>query len=123
MRDRKRILIVDHNGPIRGLMKMEIEKKPDLEVCGEASDGPHGIQQGIALRPDLVVMDFAMPRMNGLQAAAILHHAIPEAKIVLFTLHNEAISKRLAEDAGISAVFSKWDQLATLGDEVQKLIG
>jgi hypothetical protein len=47
MRDRKRILIVDHNGPIRGLMKIEIEKKPDLEVCGEASDGPHGSDKGL----------------------------------------------------------------------------
>ena len=118
---RKRILIIDHNELIRRLMKEEIEEQ-GLEVCGEATDGPHGIQQGIALRPDLIVMDFAMPRMNGLQAAAILHHVIPEAKIVLFTLHNEAISKRLAEDAGISAVLSKWDQLATIGIEVQSLI-
>jgi DNA-binding NarL/FixJ family response regulator len=119
----KRILIVDHNEPLRGLMKVEIEKKFGLEVCGEATDGPHGIQQGIALRPDLIVMDFAMPQMNGLHAAAILHRALPDAKIVLFTLHNELISSRLAHDAGVSAVLSKWDQLGTLADEVQKLTG
>ena len=68
-------------------------------------------------------MDFAMPRMNGLQAAAILHRALPDAKIVLFTLHSEIISSRLAHDAGTSAVLSKWNQLATLADEVQKLTG
>jgi DNA-binding NarL/FixJ family response regulator len=119
---RKRILIVDHNNPMRSLMKIEIEKKSGLEVCGEADEGPHGIQQGIALRPDLIVMDFAMPRMNGLQAAAILHHALPDAKIVLFTLHSELISNRMAHDAGVSAVLSKWHQLSTLGDEVQKFV-
>jgi DNA-binding NarL/FixJ family response regulator len=118
---RKRILLIDHNELIRSVMKEEIEEQ-GLEVCGEASDGPHGIQQGIALRPDLIVMDFAMPRMNGLQAAAILHHAIPEAKIILVTMHKELIPKRLVEDAGISAVLSKWDELATIGIEVQRLI-
>jgi DNA-binding NarL/FixJ family response regulator len=120
---RKRILIIDHNGPIRGLMKIEIEKQSGLEVCGEAEDGPQGIHQGIVLRPDVIVMDFAMPRMNGLQAAAILHRALPDAKIVLFTLHNELISSRLAHDAGVNAVLSKWDQLGMLADEVQKLTG
>jgi chemotaxis response regulator CheB len=61
----KRILIVDDNALIRGLVRISLESRHDLEVCGEASVGMEGVEKGLALRPDLIILDFSMPRING----------------------------------------------------------
>jgi DNA-binding NarL/FixJ family response regulator len=117
----KRILVVDDNAPIRGLVRRFVESRPGLEVCGEATDGLEGIQKVRELKPDLIVLDFLMPGMNGLQAAVLLHQIVPNAPIILFTFYKDAISKDLAQAAGVASILSKTDQLATLADEVQRL--
>jgi DNA-binding NarL/FixJ family response regulator len=118
---RKRILLVDDNTLTRGLVRLFIESRPGLEVCGEAEDGTEGIEKGCELKPDLIVLDFSMPRINGLQTAAILHEVEPNTPIIMLTLYKDAIPARVAHDAGIAAVLSKTDQLSTLADEVQRL--
>jgi DNA-binding NarL/FixJ family response regulator len=120
---RKRILVVDDNAPIRGLVREFIESRPDFEICGEATDGVEGIQKGRELKPDLIVLDFLMPRINGLQAALILHEIVPNTPIILFTFYKDAIPKDLAQAAGVSSILSKTDQLPMLADEVQRLTG
>jgi DNA-binding NarL/FixJ family response regulator len=117
----KRILVVDDNAPIRGLVRRFVESRPGLEVCGEATDGLEGIQKVRELNPDLIVLDFLMPGMNGLQAAVLLHQIVPKAPIILFTFYKDAISSDLAQAAGVASILSKTDQLATLADEVQRL--
>jgi two-component system chemotaxis response regulator CheY len=118
----KRILVVDDNAPIRGLVREFIESRPGLEVCGEAADGVEGIQKGRELKPDLIVLDFLMPRINGLQAALILHEIAPNTPIILFTFYKDIVPRDLAQAAGVSSILSKTDQLASLADEVQRLI-
>jgi two-component system nitrate/nitrite response regulator NarL len=117
----KRILVVDDNAPIRSLVREFIEARPGFEICGEAADGVEGVQKGRALRPDLIVLDFLMPRINGLQAALILHEIVPNTPIILITFYKEAIPKDLAKAAGVASILSKADQLTTLADEVQRL--
>lgn len=117
----KRILVVDDNAPIRGLVREFIEARPGFEICGEATDGVEGVQEGRELKPDLIVLDFLMPRINGLQAALLLHEIAPNTPIILFTFYKEAIPKDLAKAAGVASILSKADQLATLADEVQRL--
>jgi DNA-binding NarL/FixJ family response regulator len=117
----KRILVVDDNAPIRGLVREFIEARPGFEICGEATDGAEGIQKGRELKPDLIVLDFLLPRINGLQAALILHEIVPNTPIILFTFYKEAIPRDLAQAAGVSSILSKTDQLASLADEVQRL--
>ena len=117
----KRILVVDDNAPIRGLVREFIEARPGFEICGEATDGAEGIQKGRELKPDLIVIDFLMPRINGLQAALILHEIVPNTPIILFTFYKEAIPRDLAQAAGVSSILSKTDRLASLADEVQRL--
>jgi DNA-binding NarL/FixJ family response regulator len=117
----KRILVVDDNAPIRGLVREFFEARPGFEICGEATDGAEGIQKGRELKPDLIVLDFLMPRINGLQAALILHEIVPNTPIILFTFYKEAIPRDLAQAAGVSSILSKTDQLASLADEVQRL--
>jgi CheY-like chemotaxis protein len=117
----KRILVVDDNAPIRGLVREFIESRPGFEICGEATDGLEGIEKGRELKPDLIVMDFLMPGINGLQAAVMLHQIVPNTPIILFTFYKDAIFEDLAHAAGVASILSKPDQLATLVDEVQRL--
>ncbi len=117
----KRILVVDDNALIRGLVREFIEARPGFEVCGEAADGVEGVQKGRELKPDLIVLDFLMPRINGLQAALILHEIEPNSPIILFTFYKEVVPMDLAEAAGVASVLCKADQLTTLADEVQRL--
>jgi CheY-like chemotaxis protein len=117
----KRILVVDDNAPIRGLVREFIESRSGLEICGEATDGLEGIEKGRELKPDLIVLDFLLPRMNGLQAALMLHHFIPNTPIILFTFYKDAIPNDLAQAAGVASILSKTDQLSMLADEVQRL--
>ncbi len=118
---RKRILVVDDNAPIRGLVREFIEARPGFEICGEATDGLEGIEKGRALKPDLIVLDFLMPRMNGLQAALMLQQFVPNTPIILFTFYKDSIPTDLAHAAGVTSILSKTDQLAMLADEVQRL--
>jgi len=119
----KRILVVDDSAPTRGLVRAFLESRPGIEVCGEAADGMEGVEKGIELQPDLIVLDFSMPRVNGLHAAVILHEVMPNAPIILFTFYKDAIPIRMARAAGVSSVVSKSDQLTILADEVQRLTG
>lgn len=119
----KRILVVDDNAPIRGLVREFIEARPGFEICGEAADGIEGVLKGRELKPDLIVLDFLMPRINGLQTALILHEIAPNTPIILLTFYKDAISSDLAQAVGVSLILSKTDQLATLADEVERLTG
>ena len=117
----KRILIVDDSAPIRGLIRTLIESRPGIKVCGEAADGLECIEKGLELKPDLIVLDFSMPRLNGLQAAFMLHEVVPDTPIIMFTLYKDPILSRLAHNSGVTSVVSKTDQLTILADEVQRL--
>ena len=119
----KRILIVDDSELVRGLVREFIESLPGFEVCGEASDGLEGVEKGLELKPDLIVLDFSMPRINGLQAALMLHEIVPKTPIILFTVFKDAVLSRLAQNAGVASIVSKTDQLTILTDEVQRLTG
>jgi DNA-binding NarL/FixJ family response regulator len=117
----KRILIVDDSAPIRGLVREFIESRSGLEICGEAADGLEGIAKGLELNPDLIVLDYSLPGINGLDVAVFLHEVAPDTPIILFTVFKEAIPLRMAQAAGVASIVSKTDQLATLADEVQRL--
>jgi two-component system, NarL family, response regulator NreC len=117
----KRILIIDDCAPIRGLIRTFIESRPGIKVCGEASDGFEGVNKGLELMPDAIILDFSLPRLNGLQAALMLHQIMPEIPIILFTIFNDSVIARLAHNVGVASVISKTDQLTKLADEIQRL--
>ena len=117
----KRILVVDDNAPIRGLVREFIESRPGFEICGEATNGVEGIEKSRELKPDLIVLDFLMPGINGLQAAVVLHQIVPNTPIILFTFYKGVIPARLAQDAGVASIVSKGDQLDNLAEELQRL--
>lgn len=116
-----RILIVDDSAPIRQVVRIFLEVHPDFAVCGEAADGVEGIEKAMALKPDLIILDLAMPRMDGLEAATILKRTMPQVPIILFTFFmDEGLSQR-ARSLGITSVLSKTDSMEGLREEVRRL--
>jgi DNA-binding NarL/FixJ family response regulator len=118
----KQILIVDDSDTCRRITRLFLESQLGLEVCGEAVDGVDAIEKAIALKPDLVVLDLAMPRMNGVEAASELRARMPRVPIVLFTMYDDVVGRALALSAGASIVVSKPDGGWKLIECVQSLL-
>ena len=92
-----RILIADDDPTIRLLLRRLLEKQQDWQVCGEASNGVEAIEGVEQLAPDIVVMDLAMPVMNGLQAAPEIIKAHPQLPMLLISV--QEVSNQLASEA------------------------
>jgi two-component system, chemotaxis family, chemotaxis protein CheY len=105
----KHILLVDDSDTVRRITRIFIESQLDLDVCGEAVDGLDAIEKARQLKPDLVVLDLAMPRKNGLEAASELRAMNPQTPIVLFTMYDDFVGRALALSAGANDVLSKAD--------------
>jgi DNA-binding NarL/FixJ family response regulator len=119
----KCILIADDNDIVRTLIRFFLESHQGFEVCGEAADGVDAIEKAKKLKPDLIVLDLLMPRMNGVEAASVLKGVMPGVPIVLFTMYEEALGNALTTAVGVSAVLSKPDGLGRLVECVQGLLG
>ena len=118
----KRILVADDNDIIRVVVRTLIEAGTDFEVCGEAVDGLNAIQKAQELKPDLVLLDYRMPRLSGIEAASIIRKELPQARIVLFTLYEQSVSKTMTTAAGIDLVLRKGDGLDKLLESIQNLM-
>ncbi len=101
----KHILLVDDSDTTRKVTRLLIESQLDLEICGEAIDGVEAIGKAEALKPDLIILDLAMPRLNGIETAAQLRRLLPNVPIVLFTMYDEAVGHALASDMGVNTSF------------------
>jgi two-component system, NarL family, response regulator NreC len=85
-----RVLVADDHKVVRDGLRLLINGQKDLRVVGEAADGKEALEQARALKPDVVVMDLSMPRLNGLQATERLRAEQPAVKVVALTLHEDA---------------------------------
>src|SRR5215471_10952484 len=103
----KSVLLVDDNAVIRRILRQSLSSEPDLVVYGEAENGQEAIEMAKELRPDLIVMDLAMPVMNGLEAACILKGLIPTMPLIIFSEYSDALTQEEARSFGISAQVSK----------------
>ena len=118
---RGRILIVDDGDAVRDIIRIFLEKE-GFQVCGEAADGVEAIEKAKSLKPDLVVLDLAMPGMNGVEAASVLTGVMPGIPIVVLTMYEEFLGSSLASANGIKAVVSKTDALSKLVACVKTLL-
>lgn len=108
------VLIVDDHEAIRRTLRLRFETLSDFFICGEAVNGVDAVEKAQQFTPDLVILDFAMPDMNGLEAATALKFMLPAAKLYLLTAHSNRELELAARDAGINAVFSKYEDLSAL---------
>jgi DNA-binding NarL/FixJ family response regulator len=103
----KYILLVDDSELIRLATRHFLESQTGFKVCGEAVDGIDALEKASHLNPDLIILDIAIPRMNGLQTARELRARMQKMPIILFTRYADAVQPQDAEEAGITAVISK----------------
>jgi two-component system, NarL family, nitrate/nitrite response regulator NarL len=102
-----RILVVDDNAKVCEGVRLLLENHADWEVCGEAADGVEAIEKYRQLRPDLLVIDVSMPRMNGLDASLEILKVFPRALILLYTSYLTSQLIEIAHKAGIRGTVSK----------------
>ena|ERR1700680_3277900 len=105
----RRILIVDHDANVRKMTRCFLESRTTCEVCGEAVNGVEAIAKAGTLKPDLILLDYSMPVMNGIEAGAALHTMLPEVPVILFAGQDTCAIESAAISVGISAVIPKTD--------------
>lgn len=118
----KAILIADDNACVRRAMRRMLEIGEEWTVCGEAVNGRDVIEKTEQLHPDLVVVDFSMPVMNGLEAARAIKRIRPSLPVVLFTVFKDRFLEEEAFAAGISVVVAKEDGVGALADRARILL-
>jgi CheY-like chemotaxis protein len=101
-----RILIVDDSETTRRILRTILNSRKWI-VCGEAENGRSGIRKFQKLKPDLVLIDLAMPDINGIEAAKRMSMLNPRVPLILFTVLDLQGLERPAREAGISAIVSK----------------
>jgi two-component system, NarL family, response regulator NreC len=119
------VLLVDDSPMIRRSLRFLIEHNTEWQVCGEAENGKIAVEQVEQLHPDAVILDFQMPVMNGLEAAQQISQLAPNTAMVMFTMHDSAQLRHMAQAAGIRSVITKTDRFAehlmvSLGEAVAR---
>jgi DNA-binding NarL/FixJ family response regulator len=104
-----RILIVDDSSLVRQRLKDLLQQHPDWDVVGEAANGRDAIDRVQQLNPDVIVLDFLMPGMDGLQAARELGRVVPMIPILMFTMHMSRQLMQEARKVGIRGAVAKSD--------------
>jgi DNA-binding NarL/FixJ family response regulator len=91
-----RILIADDHDIVRAGLRGILESQPKWEVVGEASDGKEAVSMAIELKPDIAVLDYAMPLVNGIEATRQIRARLPRTEVLIFTMHdNETVIRDL----------------------------
>jgi two-component system, chemotaxis family, chemotaxis protein CheY len=111
-----RILIVDDSETTRRILRAIVGSR-EWTVCGEAENGRLGIKQFQELKPDLVLIDLAMPDINGIATAKRMSSLNPKVPLILFTVLDLQGLEKAAREAGICAIVSKaqaWDLIKSI---------
>jgi DNA-binding NarL/FixJ family response regulator len=105
-----KILIADDKPQIRRAIRRLLEAHPGWNICAEAEDGEEAVVRAKQCRPDLVLLDLAMPEMNGFEAARRISSALPGVHIFLNTLYDSPQVQREARNVGVQRVISKSEE-------------
>ena len=96
-----RILVVDDYEPFRRFVCSTLEKRPEWQIVGEASDGLEAVQKAEKQQPDLIVLDLGLPTLNGIEVARQIRKLSPESKIVVLTQESSADVVQEVRSAGV----------------------
>src|SRR2546421_398385 len=102
-----KILIADDHGIVRSGLRLLLDRQPDMEVIAEACDGVEAVEVALASRPDLCVLDVAMPRLTGLQAAREIKAQAPDIAVLMLSMHDDERYVFEALQAGASGYVLK----------------
>jgi DNA-binding NarL/FixJ family response regulator len=116
-----RVLIVDDQARLLRSLRTLLGSA-EWTVCGEAMDGLEAVEKAKATRPDLIIMDISMPRMDGIEATQIIRKEVPEAKVLVLSQNDPAILARQAAVANAHGFISKSDAPAHLLKAMKTII-
>jgi DNA-binding NarL/FixJ family response regulator len=116
-----KILVVDDSDAMRRALRRVLEQHFDWEVCGEAANGREALEKAEQCGPDVILLDFQMPEMNGLEAAREMRRRSPEIPILMVTMHMSPQLAVEAREAGIRGTCSK-TEAGCLTEAVQTLL-
>ena len=97
---RIRILLADDHVVVRQGFKMILGAQPDMEIVGEAANGREAVELSEQLKPDLVVMDVAMPELNGIEATRRIAGSVPHTRVIALSMHKDSVYVREVLRAG-----------------------
>jgi CheY-like chemotaxis protein len=117
----KTVLIADDHFNIREMLRHLFEQNQEWSVA-EAANGQDAVEKVAQLRPDLVVLDFSMPVMNGLEAAVAIKRIRPRLPMILFTAYKDDFLEKQAYEKGFSVVVSKGEAANRLIDSARILL-
>ncbi len=89
MAEKIRVLVADDHAVVREGFRKLLEEQEDMEVIGECGDGLQTVKKAKALKPDVALVDIAMPQLTGLEAVALIKEALPETQVVVLSMHNK----------------------------------
>lgn len=117
-----RILLADDNERVRPMLSDIISQaNPGWEVCSEVANGQLAVEKAAELKPDLVILDFSMPVLDGISAGRKIRAILPDVPVLLYTFIASARIEQAAKEAGIDAVIEKAD-FRKLVEEMRRLV-
>lgn len=120
--DKISVLLVDDHSLVRRGFRRMLEDEPDISVVGEAADGEEAVKLARSLRPRVIVMDCALPGINGLQATRKILETAPETHILMLSMHIEETWVRQALDAGARGYVLKNAMDLELGSAIRRIV-
>jgi YesN/AraC family two-component response regulator len=117
-----RVLIVDDAEEIRMLLRAAMSKRTGLTVVGEAADGVEAVRQATELQPDLVMLDLAMPHMDGLEALPLIRAAVPDVRVIVLSGFTQGTLMEKVLAAGADHYVAKGGSLRGLLDLAEELL-
>jgi DNA-binding NarL/FixJ family response regulator len=121
MPKRDRVLVVDDAANLRELLTLLLDTEDDFEVIGTACDGKQAVAVAEGLRPDIILLDLAMPVMDGMQALPALRRMLPNSMIVIFSAFDQQMLIDDALKAGADAYLEKGASVTQLVDLLREL--
>jgi DNA-binding NarL/FixJ family response regulator len=102
-----RVLLADDHGVVRKGLRFLLERQPDMEIVGEAGDGREAVRMAEATEPDIVIMDIAMPLLNGIEATAQIVKRSPRLGVIILSMHSDEDYLLSALNAGAKGYLLK----------------
>jgi DNA-binding NarL/FixJ family response regulator len=117
-----RVLLVDDSEDLRFLLRVKMESWEQFRVVGEAHDGESAVEMAAQHQPDLVMLDLAMPGMDGLQALPLIREAVEGVRVVVLSGFDQGVMAAKATEAGADGYLEKGVPMDELGIVVERVL-